>query len=327
MVRPKVTVIVPVYNVANYIEKCATSLFNQTLESLEIIFVDDCSPDNSVEIIKQTLEKFPERVANTRIMRTPTNSGQAAVRRRGIIDATGEYIIHCDGDDWADIDLYEEMYKAAKDKDADIVICDEIQELKDGQRICEVGELPDSPKEIVRGWYSHTIGMWCHNKLIRRNLYFDNDVLPWDGLDMWEDNGLMTRLLYYGKRLVQIHGSYYHYNRTNVNSLSSGYGIKSVEQMIGIATNLTEFFRTKSDSEDFEKTVMAFQFLARINLVTDSYKRLKRYNHTFVGSEKIMPELDPHAFSSKGLFRFRMVRYHLAWLFVLMFKVKNMLRK
>ena len=68
MESPKITVIVPVYNVAAYIEKCAISLFQQTLDSLEILFIDDCSPDNSVEIIKETLKKYPVRNSLTRII-------------------------------------------------------------------------------------------------------------------------------------------------------------------------------------------------------------------------------------------------------------------
>ena len=120
MGEPKVTVVIPVYNVATYIEKCATSLFEQTLDSLEILFVDDCSPDHSVEIIKKTLKKYPERNSLTRIIRMPSNSGLAAVRRQGIIEATGQYIIHCDGDDWVDSDLYEIMYNKAVKDNADV---------------------------------------------------------------------------------------------------------------------------------------------------------------------------------------------------------------
>ena len=89
-----VTVIVPVYNVAPYIERCARSLFEQSLESFEILFVDDCSPDDSVEIIKRTLADYPHRVAQTRIIKMPSNRGQAAVRRQLIIEATCDNIIH-----------------------------------------------------------------------------------------------------------------------------------------------------------------------------------------------------------------------------------------
>ena len=110
MGEPKVTVVIPVYNVATYIEKCATSLFEQTLDSLEILFVDDCSPDHSVEIIKKTLKKYPERNSLTRIIRMPSNSGLGAVRRPGIILATRQYIIDFGGADWGGSDFYEIMF-------------------------------------------------------------------------------------------------------------------------------------------------------------------------------------------------------------------------
>lgn len=223
---------------------------------------------------------------------------------RGIIEATGQYIIHCDGDDWVDLDLYERMYNTAIEKKADIVMCDEIYECYDGGHLHQEVNLPGNCKEVVKNWYKHTVGMFCHCNMVKHSLYTDNDILPWIGLNMWEDNGLLTRLFYYGGNLAHIHGSYYHYNRTNMNAITSGYGIKQVEQMISIAEHLTKFFSSKPDAKDFEKTVMAFQFLARINLVTDSFANLRRYYHTYKGSENIISELDPYAFSKKGVFVF-----------------------
>lgn len=323
MNEPKVTVIVPVYNVEKYIEKCAVSLFEQTLDSLEILFIDDCGTDRSVELIKQALEHYPLRKEMTQIIKLPSNNGQAGVRRHGIISATGQYIIHCDGDDWVDLDLYETMYQTAIEQDADIVVCDEIHECNDGSHLHYVKPLPHSCKTVLKNWYKDTLEMYCHNKLVRRSLYIDNDILPWDGLNMWEDNGLMTRIFYFGDRLSQIHGACYHYNRTNLNAMTAGYGIKQIEQMIAIAGHLTDFFESRPDSEDYAKTVLAFQFLARINLITNSFTNLKRYRRTFVGSETIIPYLDINAFSAKGRFRFKMVKWHLEWLFVLLFKAKT----
>lgn len=326
MIQPKVTVIVPIYNVAAYIEKCAKSLFDQTLGDLEILFVDDCGQDNSLFIIEQLLQKYPQRATQTKIIHREKNGGSAAARKSGLEVATGQYIIQCDGDDWVDIDLYEKMYNKAIETEADIVVCDEIHEYANKSNLWSMGDLPINSKDVVKDWYKRTIGMHVHNKLIKRSIYIDNDIMPWDGLNMWEDNGLITRLFYYSTKLTQIHDSYYHYNRTNVNAMTSGYGIKQVEQMICVAKGLTEFFQTKPDAKEFEKTIKAFQFLARINLITDSFANFLRYKNTFRGSETIIPELDPKAFSAKGLFRFRMVQYHLGWLFVLMFKVKNLIK-
>ena len=81
MDNPKVSIIVPIYRVEEYIERCAESLFAQTFDDIEYIFVDDCSPDKSVEILQRTLEKYPQRKRLTRIERLSSDSGPAAGRR------------------------------------------------------------------------------------------------------------------------------------------------------------------------------------------------------------------------------------------------------
>ena len=83
MDNPKVSIIVPIYRVEEYIERCAESLFAQTFDDIEYIFVDDCSPDKSVEILQRTLEKYPHRKRLTRIERLSSNSGLPAVRAPG----------------------------------------------------------------------------------------------------------------------------------------------------------------------------------------------------------------------------------------------------
>ena len=325
---PKVTVIVPLYNVAQYIDKCARSLFEQTLDDIELLFINDCTLDNSVDIVEMLIEeyqpRFVEKGSVARIITMTTNTGQAGVRRRGIIEATGDYIIHCDGDDWVDGDLYERMYNEAIASEADVVMCGSIHEYSGRSEVHEVELEPCNCKDIVRNWYKKCIGMHCWNKLVRRSIYADNEILPWLGLNMWEDNGLMSRIFYHATKLSVVRDSYYHYNRTNLGAMTNGYGQKAVRQMIGIAEHLTEFFESKLDAEDFRKTIMAFQFLAKLNLITDSFSRIKEYHTLFPGAESIASELDPGAFSAKGRFRFNMLRHHFTWLFVLMFKVKNL---
>lgn len=326
MSTPAVSVVIPVYNVANYIEKCAISLFEQTLEDIEFIFVDDCSPDNSINILENILHKYPERIHQTRIVRMETNSGSASVRKQGVLEAKGEYIIHCDSDDWVDLDLYEKLYLAACSNNADIVVSDFVYEYSCSAKVVETPVIATNGKLIIKNWYKNIFHLSCCNKLVKRSLYVDNTVYPWEGLNMWEDNGLLARLFYYAKNVCQIRGVYYHYNRTNENALTQGYGEKQINQMIGTAEKITEFFVSKPDAKDFEMTVYAFQFLARVNLITDSFQNLKKFRTTFKGSEKVIPYLDYNAFSPKGKIRFFMVKYYLAWLFVLLFKINNLLK-
>lgn len=324
--QPFVSVIVPIYNVEKYIEKCARSLFEQTLDNIEFIFISDCSPDNSINIIEKILCDYPPRKYQTKILSLTSNIGVAGVRNKGILESTGEYIIHCDGDDWVDNDYYERLYKKAKITDADIVIGDEVRETDSGTYPVLLPELPTKGKIIIKDFYKNTIGLFFHNKLVKRELYFNNSVFPWIGLDMWEDNGLFARLFYYAKKVEQVRGPVYHYNRTNDLAITSGYGLKQINQMLEIAKNLTDFFESQDDAEEFAKTAHAFQFLSKLNLITDSFKNYQKYKLIFPESNKIIKELDSNAFSAKGKLRFKMVKYGFAPLFIILFKIKKLIK-
>ena len=89
MTIPSVSVIIPVYMVENYIGRCAESLFRSTMRDIEFVFVDDCTKDKSIQRLKEVLSNFPERKEQVRVIKMPQNSGQAAVRRKGILEASG----------------------------------------------------------------------------------------------------------------------------------------------------------------------------------------------------------------------------------------------
>ena len=131
----KVSVIIPIYGVEQYIERCARSLFGQTMRSdIEFIFVNDCTPDRSIEILLNTLKDYPERTEQVAILTHTANKGLAATRKTGVRAARGEYIIHCDSDDWVEPDICQTMYEEAKRTDSDIVVCDYINEYADSSQ-------------------------------------------------------------------------------------------------------------------------------------------------------------------------------------------------
>lgn len=121
---PKVSVIVPIYGVEPYIERCARSLFEQTLDDIEYLFIDDCSPDASFEILERIIEEYPLRRNQVQLIQNKQNYGVSHSRQLGLDKATGEYIIHCDPDDWVELNMYELLYNRAKETDADLVLCD-----------------------------------------------------------------------------------------------------------------------------------------------------------------------------------------------------------
>lgn len=119
MDRYKVSVIVPVYGVEKYIDKCLNCLVNQTLEDIEVIVVNDGTKDNSQKIIDKYVKKYPNKVKSF----IKENGGQGSARNYGLKKATGEYIGYVDSDDYVEFDMYEKLYNKAKENNLDIVIC------------------------------------------------------------------------------------------------------------------------------------------------------------------------------------------------------------
>ena len=120
----KVSVIVPVYKVETFIERCIRSLMEQTLQDVEFVIVDDCSPDNSISIAQAVIQDYPGRKEQVKLIRHNVNQGLPAARNSGLTVASGEYVFHCDSDDFVEPAMLEQLYRAAKDEKADIVWCD-----------------------------------------------------------------------------------------------------------------------------------------------------------------------------------------------------------
>lgn len=217
---PKVSVIIPVYGVEKYIERCARSLFEQTLDDIEYLFIDDCTPDNSIGVLKSVLEKYPHRKSQVIIHRMEKNSGQAAVREWGMRNATGEFIIHCDSDDWVDTDMYRKMYDKAIQDNADCVICD--YAISDGINVlntfngCDSIEKNDFIQKLLarkKAW-----SLW--NKLFKRSL-LDNIKYPKG--DMGEDMVITFQCLLNANIISYLSSSFYYYcqNPTSITRIPS----------------------------------------------------------------------------------------------------------
>lgn len=219
---PKVSVIIPVYGVERYIERCARSLFEQTLDKMEFIFIDDCTPDSSIKILRNVLEEYPNRKKNTIIHRMSENSGQAMVRRWGIENAKGEYVIQCDSDDWVEKEMYKMMYDKVNENQADISVCD--MALTDGknnykvQKCCKSNE----PLIFLEDCMLHRVTPSLCNKLIRRSLFVENKI-NWPSESMAEDLTTTSQILWFVNKMVYIEKPFYNYFH-NQNSISKKKG-------------------------------------------------------------------------------------------------------
>ena len=124
--KPKISLIIPVYNVEKYISKALDSVFNQTFSGIEIICVDDCSPDGSLEILKSYKEKSvnSEKIVDFKIIELKENKGQGHGRNLALTEATGDYIMYLDPDDWYELNAFEKAYNQIVKNNNDFVCFD-----------------------------------------------------------------------------------------------------------------------------------------------------------------------------------------------------------
>lgn len=224
---PKVSVIIPVYGVEQYIERCARSLFEQTLDDIEYIFIDDCTPDNSVVKLQKILSFYPHRDKQVHILRHEKNLGLPYARQTGVKVANGEYVAHCDSDDWVDIHMYEEMYKKAKEKNADVVLCDYYE--SDGVSKKLMNDfLPNKVEDTMSSTLLKKTRSVLWNKLVRRSIYKNNIMYP--VANNAEDYTLLVQIVYYSKSFVYLNKPLYFYYY-NTNSLTR---LKTKENIINI---------------------------------------------------------------------------------------------
>lgn len=253
----KVSVIIPVYGAEKTIEKCAESLFSQTLDDIEYIFVNDCTPDNSIEILQSVARRYPTRRGQIKIIDMPVNSRQAAARNAGLAHATGEYIIHCDPDDWIDTKLYEDMYSLAKDKRLDISSCDYI--IEDESNKAKECLLPsvDSPYDILCCERYYIMSLWAH--LVRREIITANSLHFFPNINCSEDVGLMARVFAVSKNIGHISSkNYYHYKKSEQSITSKLNSPEIVSQRIRCLKLIDDFMVVRG--LDLTKLSMIFRF-------------------------------------------------------------------
>ena len=205
---PSVSVIIPIYGVERYIERCARSLFEQTLDDIEYIFVDDCTKDQSIDVLCRVIDDYPQRKRQSKIIRHKQNKGLPQARKTGVLVAKGNYIAHCDSDDWVDKDMYRAMYETAKINNADMVICD--YDMTDG--VCSTYQKSYQADEehMIQNFILRNNKCCVWNKLIKRNIYFDSDIV-YPRENMGEDLALILQLVIKCNSVSYIPKAYYHY--------------------------------------------------------------------------------------------------------------------
>lgn len=205
-----VSILVPVYGVEKYIERCARSIFEQTYHNLDIVFVDDCTPDKSIEILKRVLEEYSDRKAQTRIIRHEHNRGLAAARNTAVAAAVGTFLMHVDSDDWIENDAVEELVKKQEETGADFVtgVMVKNEDTLDYHYVEPVYKDKNDMMILI-------LSQICHhelaNRLVKRALYTDHHIKALEGVNQAEDWRLTPMLLWYANGIARLNKTTYHY--------------------------------------------------------------------------------------------------------------------
>lgn len=270
---PKVSIIIPVYGVEKYIERCARSLFEQTLDDIEYLFIDDCTPDKSVEILKHVLEEYPQRKNQVVIHRMEQNSGQAKVREWGMRNATGEYIIHCDSDDWVDIHMYEKMYKKSVSADYDIVVCDYYE--SDGtSQIINKEYIPDKVEETMSSILlkkTHSV-LW--NKLVKKSIYNNKIIYPI--ANNAEDYALLVQLAYHSKSFGYVNEPlyFYYYNTSSLTKVMTNENlINRFNQSMSNIGIVETFLRQNQSLAKYSDELDCIKVIEKEILISSSFNK------------------------------------------------------
>ena len=242
----KVSLLILVHNAEAYIEKCARSLFSQTYDRIEYVFVDDATPDRSMDVLRGVLSEFPGRHPDVKIITNPCNLGLAESRNVALDNATGDYVLYVDSDDHLAPRAVELLAGRAVADNADIVVYD-CYVVRDGEVRAKREFFPDSKDGYIRAMLLRQVRVAMWAKLVRRSLFDKHDLRFIPGMNYGEDFYLSPMLAYYAAKVVKLEQPLYYYLRHSA-SISYALSPDKADNVIRAAELLSDFFTHVPDS-------------------------------------------------------------------------------
>ncbi|AZB23815.1 glycosyltransferase family 2 protein [Chryseobacterium bernardetii] len=268
-VPSRISIIVPVYNVENYLAKCLGSLVNQTHQNVEILVINDGSRDNSGEIIKSFEDKYPDKIKAF----TKDNGGLSDARNFGIDRATGDYIGFVDSDDYVTETMFEEMLHLAQKHRAEIVICNIQKVDENGSVTQKLTQIPNMPEKIkLEDHFSvfSDISYFACNKLFKKELF--NQKRFKKGVH-FEDIQLIPQLLLECETIAQTQNFHYQYlERTDSitkTHTEKGLDILKAVQDVESVFSQSVYAHKEKELRNFQIFEGVYSFLAYLAFVKD----------------------------------------------------------
>lgn len=280
---PKVSIIVPFYNVERYIEKCLETLVNQTLEDIEIILVNDGSKDKSIEIVNKFLEKYPEKL----VYFEKENGGLSDARNYAIPYAKGEYIAFLDSDDYVEKDMYEKMYQLAKEENSDMVECDFYWEYPEKTRI-DTGAIYNGKKEMLE-----KVRVVAWNKLIKREI-LEKAKIEFPKGYRYEDVEFTYKLIPYLEKVSFLKKPCIHYIQRE-NSISNSQNERTKE-IFDVLDHVIRYYKEKGIYDEYKEEIeyiyaryLLCSSLLRMVKIEDKKIREELLNKTWINLNEKFP--------------------------------------
>ena len=314
------SVCIPVYGVEEYIEKCARSLFEQSQrDSIEFIFVNDNTPDNSIAILKRVLNDYPNRIEQVKIINHERNKGVGATRLTAMTVAQGQYIIHCDSDDWVEPNAYKLMLEEANRTHADLIVGEYYLEQNKGSVPVTLNNYDNGTKLAIDMLQSKIhCGLW--NKMVKKDIWIENNITFETGIDMWEDVCTIIPVSICCKSISIIKTPLYHYNLKNQSSYTHSLNSTSLKSMEMVIEKLNTFLYI--NARPLLPLLNYLKLTVKLNgLVSTSGKTFNTYTLLYPEANHYIP-----TYSSLSLYwrtALMAVKFKQPWFFKLLKQIKE----
>ena len=246
------SIIVPFYNVEQYIDRCIQSLLNQTYQNIEILLVDDCSPDNTLEIAQQ----YAKTDSRIKILQYEKNRGLGGARNYGIQNAKGEYILFVDSDDYIEANTIEQLYEKAKDNNLCVL---EANYLKESDSSTEVLPRISNYTDIVysgkKYWESIPIApVVAWNKFYKLSFLQENNIVF--RLRKFEDVAFTAEVFMKAKRVMNIDFPFYHYIVRENSIMTETTSVSHLEDAYALIQDMKVLFEGNKKNEQMKKSYL-----------------------------------------------------------------------
>lgn len=250
-VKGLISIIIPVYNASAVIQRCLESINRQNYRKLEILFVDDCCTDDSMDKLNDFLR---QNITDLKIkcIHHEHNRGVAAARNTGLDNATGEYIYYLDADDFMEDNAIELMYREAERCQADITGCEWYLSFQKNERHMVQADANNGDELFVK--MSRGVIRWnLWLFLVRRSLYEQNSIRFIEGMNMGEDMMVMMKLALCSGKTVIMHTPLYHYVQTKSDSLTKTWSTGYQRQIDANVNEVENYIRINRDDTCLKK--------------------------------------------------------------------------